>query len=72
MAKYSVLIPIAGHICIEVDAESEQAAIDAAFESDDLTLDNVEQWEALTEFNSGNVCHCPSPWEAVAELIDGG
>lgn len=70
MAKYGVLAPIAGHIYVEVDADSEKAAIAAAFESEDLTISNIEGWEALTEFNRGNVCYCPSPWEADATLID--
>lgn len=71
MATYSVLIPMAGHICVEVEADSEEAAIEAAFESDDLTLKNVTEWEVLKQFNRGNVCYCPSPWDAEAELIEG-
>jgi len=70
MAKFSVLIPFAGSICIEVEADNEEAAIEAAFNSEDLTLDNVESWEALREFITGNVCHCPSPWEAEATPIE--
>jgi hypothetical protein len=68
MAKYSVLIPIAGHIRVEVEADSEDAAIEAALESDDLHLDNTEDWQAIEAFSQGNVCFCPRPWNAEATL----
>lgn len=64
---FSVTIPIAGHAFLEVEAETEPEAIEAAFEK--VTLDHVEDWEALQRFNAGNVCYCPSPWEAEAEDI---
>ncbi len=61
MKTYSVLIPIAGHCFVEVEAESEEQAKSKAFEK--ISLDNIEDWEALDSFNTGNVCHCPTPWE---------
>lgn len=68
MAKtYSVCIPIAGHAYIEVEAESEAEAIEKALASEDLNMSAIEEWEALERFHSGNVCYCPSPWEATAE-----
>jgi hypothetical protein len=69
MKSYSVMLPIAGHIIVEVEAENEKAAIEAALNSDQLTVDKIEDWEALRKFHSGNVCHCPSPWEAEVEEV---
>lgn len=69
MPQYSVLIPIAGHIEVLVKAENEDAAIEAAFESDDLKIDNLFQWEAVQAFTQGNVCYCPHPWEAEAQEV---
>jgi nicotinate-nucleotide pyrophosphorylase len=66
MARYLVEIPIAGHITVEVEADSEKDAIAAAWESEDLTLDNCENWEALEHFTQGNVCYCPQPWATTA------
>jgi hypothetical protein len=66
MAEYSVVIPIAGHAYKIVEADSEAEAIDKALET--ITIDDVDQWEGLKRYHSGNVCHCPGPWEAEAEL----
>ncbi len=66
MPIYNVTLPIAGHACLQVEADDEGAAIAAAFEQ--VENKHIEDWEALAQFNSGNVCHCPSPWEAIAEL----
>lgn len=63
---YTVTLPIAGHLVIEVEAENAEAAIQAALVSDQLTSDNIETWEALEQFHQGNVCYCPSPWKAEA------
>lgn len=71
MKTYTVTLPIAGHIVIDVEAESEEAAIEAAMCSDKLTLANIESWGALEQFNQGNVCYCPQPWEAEVELAFG-
>lgn len=62
---YSVTIPIAGHAFLTVEADSEEQAIEKAFEV--VSLNDVEEWEALRKFNSGNVCHCPGPWEVDAQ-----
>lgn len=67
---YNVTIPIAGHAHMTVIADSEEAAIEKAME--DVRLENVEEWEPLEQFNQGNVCYCPQPWEAVAELDEDG
>ena len=69
-AQYMVQVPIAGHIIVYVDAETEEEAISLAMESDDLNIDNLESWEALEQFNMGNVCYCPKPWSAEATRED--
>lgn len=53
--KYEVCLPITGIIWVTVEAESEEDAINAAFESDQLKIDNVHEWEAHKEICSGNV-----------------
>lgn len=63
---YYVTIPIAGHACLRVEAESEKDAIDKAMEA--ITIDNIEEWVGLDQFNQGNTCYCPKPWKAQAEL----
>lgn len=65
MKTWSVTLPIAGHAFLEVQAETEAAAIEAAMEA--VTLSDIEEWEALHQFNKGNVCYCPQPWEPEAE-----
>lgn len=66
MKTYTVSIPMAGHLILEVEAENAEAAIKAALESDDLTLDKLENWEAMEKLIEGNIMYCPRPWEAEA------
>lgn len=68
MPTFNVLVPFAGHIEVTVEAESKDQAITAAIGA--ATLDDVESWEVLERFIQGNVCYCPSPWEAKAEMED--
>lgn len=58
---FTVTIPIAGHAYVDVKAESEKEAIEKAFNM--VNRDDIEEWEALEQFNSGHICHCPSPRE---------
>jgi hypothetical protein len=57
MKKYSVDVPISGFINVEVEAEDKKDAIDKAFESEDLKLDNIVEWEAHEHICEGNVCY---------------
>ncbi len=66
MKTYTVTVPIAGHLLMEVKAENAVDAIEVALNSEHLTLDKIENWEALRQFNTGNVCYCPHPWKAEA------
>lgn len=62
MKSWSVTVPIAGHafvVFVVVEANDEESAISAAL--DIATLENVEEWEALKQFNQGNICHFPRP-----------
>jgi hypothetical protein len=65
MKRYIVTIPIAGHITFEVEAGDEEAAKAVAWgmEADEGEI----EWETLESFSTGNVCHCPSPWNLTAE-----
>lgn len=65
---WGVTMPIAGHCYVEVEAETEEEAIEKAFDS--VTNENLESWEALERFQQGNVSHCPHPW--VVEATDLG
>ena len=64
---YIVTIPIAGHISFEIEAETEEAAIKAAWDAD--PIEGEATWEMLESFGQGNVCHCPSPWEVEVEEV---
>lgn len=57
MKLYTVAIPITGVILAEVKAEDEDAAIEAAFNRTDLTLDNIEEWDMHRQIVEGNVFH---------------
>jgi len=66
LRDFDVCIPITGTIWVTVEAENEEDAIEKAFMSDDLTLQNIEEWECHKEICSGNVLHA-SQNEAYAE-----
>jgi len=68
MNIYLVTIPIAGHLTFEVEAETEGQAIEIANSLDENQ--GELQYEQLTQFNQGNVCYCPAPWELTVELLD--
>lgn len=68
MPKYLVQLPVSGVASIEVEADSEQAAIKAALngEGTDPVLENWETHERVVE---GNVYHGELD-EATAELAE--
>lgn len=68
--KYGVTLPVTGLIYVEVEADDEKSAIEAALGADGLTNSMIEEWEAHREVNRGNVWHGPIG-EASAEEIDG-
>ena len=64
---YTVIVPIAGHICVSVEAKNEDEAKEKAFDAD-ICPENIEDLETLDTFIKGNVCYCPQPWEV--EVIE--
>ena len=70
MKRYFVTLPIVGTATVEVEAENEQAAIEAAFEGDGLTLQSIDEWEALSQGCRGNVCSLPLHSANVVEADD--
>lgn len=80
MKTFSVIIPLAGHVVVDVDATSEEEAKEAAFsiaadaldrmiKDDEEQKAKIENLELLEGFNKGNVCYCPSPQEIEADEI---
>ena len=65
--KWCVVLPVAGSIEFEVEAETKNDAIEAAMnmppEKGELT------WETFHEIVQGNVCHAPVN-KAFADEID--
>lgn len=57
MSKYTVEVPIVALCVVKVKADNEEDAIDKALESEDLKIDNIEEWEALRKIVEGNVVH---------------
>ena len=80
MKTFSVIIPIAGHVVVDVDATSAEEAKEVAFsiaadalgrmiKDDEEQKARIENLELLEEFNKGNVCYCPSPHEIEVDEI---
>jgi hypothetical protein len=61
MKKYTVVIPIAGAISIEVEAEDKTRAINAAWAKIDAEAADAGEveWEFLNRIAEGNVCYAP-------------
>ena len=57
MKRYTVKVPIVAVCYVDVVAESEKEAIEKAFESEDLKLENVDEWEPLEHIVQGNVIY---------------
>ncbi len=53
MKTYGVTVPFTGSMYIEVEAESEEAAITSAI--NEVTSDHIEGWEACEKVVGGNV-----------------
>lgn len=68
MAKYNVIMPIAGYVEIEVEADSEQEAIEYVLENgyDGASYEEVEPYESI---NTGNFSNLPYT-KASVELIE--
>lgn len=65
---YQVTIPIAGHAIVNIRAANKKKAINNALDSiDEYT---AVEWDTLEQFNKGDVCYCPLPWEIKVDDID--
>lgn len=65
MKTWNVAVPITGIAYVEVQADDEEAAIEAALNSNSLTIDAIETWEAHEHVTQGSYA-----MYAEAELID--
>lgn len=57
MKTYTVAVPMTGVIYVNVEADTDAEAIEKALQSEDLKLDNVEEWEYHKKVVQGNVFH---------------
>ena len=65
MKDYFVRLPMAGIASVQVEADSEEEAIEKAMLSE-ITIDNFEEWDVFGSICTGNVCHAPL-FDAYAE-----
>ncbi len=67
MKKYGVSVPIAGYIYKEVEANSEEEAIDIVFNEgwEDEDVQEIDMYESIVE---GNVCHLYNTRVEIEEL----
>lgn len=56
LKTYAVRLPITGVIDINIEAESEDDAIEKALDSD-ITSDDISEWETCRQIVQGNVFH---------------
>jgi hypothetical protein len=68
MNTYLVRIPIAGCLCVEVQAESEEQAIELGMK-EELSPQNIEELNKYKQICEGNVCMVDIT-DAEAELLD--
>ncbi len=61
MKRYTVTVPIAGAICVEVEANSKEEAIQVAIENafEDAWTENVLELDVYRRITTGNVLHVP-------------
>jgi hypothetical protein len=81
MKTYNVTIPMAGHVCLSVKAESKDdakekaldvagEALDRMLKDDDESGAEFQNVDVLDQFNRGNVCYCPDPWQVDVEEVE--
>lgn len=54
MNTYNVRIPITGVVDVEVEAENEDEAIEAAMQKE-VSTDDITEWETCRQIVQGNV-----------------
>jgi len=70
MKRWGVSIPITGHLWFEVEADSEEQAIERAWEryGEGSHGDEEPYWEALERVTEGNVTHAELNEQEAQEL----
>lgn len=68
--QYDVSLPMTGVMYIQVEADSEEEAIEKALASDELTLDKIESWCAHEQICQGSILYAELN-DAEAELAFG-
>jgi hypothetical protein len=71
MGTYNVSYPTVGEVVVEVEADSEDEAIEAGWDLVGDASVAEHQWEAVTKIVQGNVFYGPLN-SIYAELIDDG
>lgn len=74
MSKFEVTLPFTGYACVQVEAEDEKSAINAAMEIASLTIrdskdTSVGEWEFTAHVTRGNVTYALMN-DASADLIE--
>lgn len=69
MPKYSVELPIVGWALVEVEADNEESAVNAAL-GGEITFDDIQEWDAVRQVTRGNVCYAPRNRPEVTEIED--
>lgn len=59
MKDFYVQLPMAGIISFDVEAETEEEAIEKALCSDKLKIENIDEWDVFEHICEGNVCYAP-------------
>lgn len=67
MKTYGISLPITGVAHLEVEAESEEEAIEKAFKL--VTINDIDEWEALEHVSRGNVCYAMQPWDVTVDYV---
>jgi len=68
MPEWEVIVPIAGYAIVRVEADSKEAAIDAAFKNG-VGMEDIEMWDAYEHICEGNIFY-PDENDAVAMMVE--
>ncbi len=68
MKTYEVTLPIVGIAFLTVEAESEEDAISKAI--DEVSMEHIEEWDALRRITSGNVLYASRNEAEAVEIED--
>lgn len=69
MPKYEVRLPVAGYAALIIEADSEEAAIEAGILTP-LDPEDIQELTALIRLTTGNVSNAPLNEAEVSEIIE--